>query len=74
MLVVLIPILTTSLAVLFVLVLISAVVYSFSRAIGDVEKDAENSQTFLGTRLNQYRLLVGRYSSTPSDQSHEQDN
>jgi len=74
MLAVLITILTTSLAVLFVLVVVSAIVYSYSRAIGDFDKNAENRQTFLGARLNQGRFLMGRSSSTLADQSKEQDN
>jgi hypothetical protein len=71
----LIPTLTTGLFVLFVLVLISAVVSSLSRAFGDLEKDPETSQTFLSSALlNQIRLLGERYGSTPFDQRNERDN
>ena len=70
----LIPVLTTGLFVLFVLVLISAVVYSLSNIFRDIDKDPQTSPTFLSALLNQFRLLGGRYDSIPSNRRNERDN
>jgi predicted PurR-regulated permease PerM len=70
----LITVLTTGLFVLFVIVLISTVVYSLSSAFREIDKEPQTSSTFLSALLNQFRVLGGRYDSIPSNRRNERDN
>ena len=70
----LIPVLTTGLFALFVIVLISTVVYSLSSAFREIDNEPQTSSTFLSALLNQFRVLGGRYDSIPSNRRNERDN